>query len=210
MVATPIEQKNVLLEGSTLLTSAEKAQFAYFGEGAKIIPPYRILNPGRIHIGDKTAIREFCHINAFADLSHLMDYIDEQFRGDFRAEQYQFDAEIFLDREIQIGRFAFMSCTKSIRLERNVLLSERVFIGDNNHSYAHPDVPIMQQPNRQGDPVSIGAGSWLGVGVSILAGTRLGPNCVVGANSVVRGGVHPARTVLACDGARIAKQYRGQ
>src|SRR3954468_952306 len=132
MSRSPIEEKNVLLEKSTPLTSEDKSLFAYFGTDAKILPPYRILNPQRISIGDRTAIRELCHINAFIDLSFLMDYIDPAYRGDFSREHYVYDPEIRIERECQIGRFTFMSCTRSIHIERNVVLSERVFIGDNN------------------------------------------------------------------------------
>src|ERR1700732_3503754 len=131
MTRSPIEYKNVLLEKATPLTSEDKKLFAYFGTDAKILPPYRILNPQRITIGDRTAIREWCHINAFIDLSFLMDYIDPAFRDSFAAEQYLYDPQVRIDREVQIGRFAFVSCTRSIVVERNVVLSERVFLGDN-------------------------------------------------------------------------------
>jgi acetyltransferase-like isoleucine patch superfamily enzyme len=200
---SPIEQRNVLLEKHTPLTGEDKRQFAYFGEGAKILPPYRILNPQRITIGDRTAIREGCHVNAFLDLSFLMDYIDPEYRDAFTREQYLYDARIDIDREVQIGRFAFMSCTRSIVIERNVVLSERVFIGDNNHSFSHAEVPIVQQPNKPGEPVVIGRGSWIGVGAAILAGTRLGRNCVVGANSVCRGEEFPAHSVIGPEPAKL-------
>jgi len=203
MKKSPIENRNVLLEGSTPLTNEDKRQFAYFGEDAKILPPYRILNPHRITIGDRTAIREGSHINAFLDLSFLLDYVDSQYRHDFQRDDYIYEAQINIGRENQIGRFAFMSCNASITLENNVLVSERVFVGDNNHSFAHPHVPIMQQPNQAGRPIRIGTGSWLGVGAAILAGTTLGRNCVVGANSVCRGGVYPDNSVLAVDSAKI-------
>ena len=55
--SSPIARDNHLLEKATPLTSEDKKLFAYFGENAKILPPYRILNPQRISIGDKTAIR---------------------------------------------------------------------------------------------------------------------------------------------------------
>ena len=79
----PIEKTDILLEKQTPLTDEDKKLFAYFGVNAKILPPFRILNPQNIVIGDVTAIREGCHINAFIDLSFLIDYIDPKYRGDF-------------------------------------------------------------------------------------------------------------------------------
>jgi acetyltransferase-like isoleucine patch superfamily enzyme len=203
MKRSPIEEKNVLLEKTTPLTDEDKKLFAYFGKNAKILPPLRILNPQRIRIGDATAIREGCHINAFLDLSFLRDYIDPAYRDSFAVEQYLYDPYIEIGNEVQIGRFAFMSCTRSIQIENNVVLSERVFIGDNNHSFSHPDVPIVQQPNTPGTPVVVGTGTWIGVGAAILAGTRMGRNCVVGANSVCRGTEFPSFSVIGPEPAKV-------
>jgi acetyltransferase-like isoleucine patch superfamily enzyme len=200
---TPIENKNVLLEKQTRLTSEDKKLFGYFGVNAKILPPYRILNPQNIFLGDVTAIREGCHINAFVDLRFLMDYIDEKYVGDFDPSDYIYQSRIEIGRENQIGRFAFMSCTSQITLEDNVLVSERVFFGDNNHGFSHPYVPIMQQPNDRGRPITIGKGSWIGTGAAILPGTRVGRNCVIGANSVCRGGDYPAHSVIGPESATL-------
>ncbi len=183
---SPIERKNLLLNRHTQLTSRDKRLFAYFGVNARIKPPYRILNPHRIHVGDVTSIQEHCHINAFEDLSFLKDYIAPQYQDDFAVEDYLYDSKIEIGRENQIGRFFFVSCTNSITLEDNVLVSERVFIGDNNHSFNHPAVPIMQQPNKVGAPVHVRYGSWIGTGAVLLAGTEIGRLSVVGANSVCK------------------------
>jgi acetyltransferase-like isoleucine patch superfamily enzyme len=176
---------NILIEKETELTKEEKAMFAYFGEGAKIKPPFRILNPHRIKIGDKTSIREGAYLHAYQDLSELMNYINPKYKSDFDINDYFYDSEITVGNEVQIGRFMLISCTSSIIIEDNVVFSERVFIGDNNHSFSHPEVPIMQQPNRRGKPVLIGKGSWIGIGAALLAGTKLGKNNVVSSNSVV-------------------------
>jgi acetyltransferase-like isoleucine patch superfamily enzyme len=181
---SPIEKKNLLLNKTTPLTSREKALFGYFGVDAKIKPPLRILNPHRIFIGDQTSIQEHCHVNAFEDLSFLLDYVAPRYRGDFAEADYRYDSRIAIGRENQIGRFFFVSCTRLVELEDNVLLSERVFIGDNNHSFSHRAVPIMQQPNKKGEPVRVGYGSWVGAGAVLLAGTEIGRLSVVGANSV--------------------------
>lgn len=199
---TPIEDDNVLLEGNDPLTSEQKSKFAYFGENAKILPPYRILNPQNIIIGDFTAIREGSHINAFRDLSFLKKYIDPAFQEDFSVEDYKYSPKLELGREIQIGRFFFVSCTAEIVLDKNVLLSERVFLGDNNHTFSHREVPIMQQPNKSGEPIHLGQGSWVGVGAVVLGGTKVGKNSVIGANSVCKG-VFPDYSVIGPEPAKL-------
>lgn len=179
--------KNILLDKKTPLTKSEKELFAYFGEGAKIRPPFRILNPQNIHVGDFTTLRENCYVHAYKDNTNLMNYIDNQYIKGFKKEDYKYNSFIHLDREIQIGRGALISCTNRITIERNVVFSENTFLGDNNHSFTHPEVPIVQQPNKKGNPILIGRGSWIGFGAAILGGTKLGRNSVVGANSVVSG-----------------------
>jgi acetyltransferase-like isoleucine patch superfamily enzyme len=183
---SPIEISNLLLNSDQPLTSEDKARFGYFGVDAKIKPPYRILNPHRIFIGDRTSIQEHCHINAFEDLSFLRDYIDPRYIGEFPKEEYLYDSRVEIGAQNQIGRFFFVSCTRHIKLDDNVLISERVFIGDNNHSFRHPEVPIMQQPNKAGTPIHVRFGSWVGAGAALLAGTQIGRQCVVGANSVCK------------------------
>lgn len=196
------EQTNIVLEKQTPLTSEDKALFAYFGEGAKIKPPYRILNPHRIRIGDRTSIQEYSMISAFEDLTYLHQFIEDKYKGDFELDEYRYDSSIDIGRECQIGRFFFVSCTASIVLEENVLLSERVFLGDNNHSFKHPHVPIMQQPNQKGEPILIRKGSWIGVGASILKGTEIGCFSVVATNSVVKG-EFPDRAVIGSERAKL-------
>lgn len=199
----PLEKPNFLLERTTPLTNEDKDRFAYFGTNAKILPPLRILNPQNIVIGDVTSIREGCHFNAFSDLSFQMNYIEAQYLKDFDPEDFRYESRLEIGRENQIGRFAFISCTNSIRLEDNVLLSERVFIGDNNHGFSHFHVPIMQQPNKRGRPIVIGKGTWVGVGAAILAGTQVGRNCVIGANSVCRGDTYPSHSVVGPEQAKV-------
>lgn len=194
--------ENILIEKNEPLTNEEKSLFAYFGEGAKIRPPFRILNPQNIHIGDYTALRENCYIHAYKDSSDLMNYIEGKYVSDFNKDDYMYESFIHLDREIQIGRGALISCTNNIKVERNVVFSENIFLGDNNHSFSHPEVPIMQQPNKKGKPILIGRGSWVGFGAAILAGTEIGRNSVVGANSVVSG-EFPSHSVIGSEHAKL-------
>lgn len=193
---------DVLLEKNEPLTDDEKKLFGAFGVGAKIRPPFRILNPQRIFIGDYVSIREGCYLNAFEDLTRLHAFIEDRYKQDFDLSQYKYDSRIVIGREVQIGRFFTISCTRSVEIGRNAIISERVFIGDNNHSFSHPDVPIMQQPNKVGIPVSVGSGSWIGAGASLLPGARLGKNNVVGTLSVVKN-EFPDHAVIGPEPARL-------
>jgi acetyltransferase-like isoleucine patch superfamily enzyme len=58
-----------------------------------------------------------------------------------------------------------------------------------NHRFA-PDRPILEQ-GWEKRPVEIGADCWIGMGVCILPGARLGRGSVVGAGSVVAGELEP-------------------
>ena len=193
---------DILLEKDEPLTSEEKKLFAYFGEGAKIRPPFRILNPHRISIGDHVSLREELYLHAYEDLTKLHEFVADEYKADFELDQYRYDSKIVIGREVQAGRNFFISCTSSVEIGRNVTISERVFIGDNNHSFSHPDVPIMQQPNKVGTPIEVGPGSWIGAGSSLLPGTRLGRNCVVGTLSVVKG-EFPDHAVIGPEPAKL-------
>lgn len=196
---------NVLLEKSEELTDKEKKMFAYFGVNARIRPPFRILNPHLISIGDRTSIREGAFIHAYTDVTYLLGQIDKKHKHNFKKKDYIFKPEIHIGNDVQFGRFTLISCTSSIRIEDHVLFSERIFIGDNNHTFSNPDIPVMLQPNKKGQKIILGTGSWIGIGAVILPGTTLGRNCVVGANAVVEG-KFPSYAVIAPEKAKMIFQ----
>jgi acetyltransferase-like isoleucine patch superfamily enzyme len=162
-----------------------------------------VLNPQNIVIGDYVSIRENAYIHAYTDLSNIHQYIDPRYQGDFDLDDYRYESRITFGNQIQIGPGVLISCTKSVEIENNVVFSHHVYVGDNNHTYTHPNVPIMQQPNQPGRPVRIGTGSWLGFGACILPGTSLGKNTVVGAQAVVHHGEYPDCAVIGNEKAKI-------
>ena len=104
-----------------------------------------------------------------------------------------------------IGRGSHIVAHYSIVIGDDVFTGPNVYITDQNHGYADPDMPIGRQwPSNTA--VSIGAGSWLGAGVIVLPGACIGRNVVVAAGSVVRGQV-PDRCVIAGVPARVVREY---
>jgi len=104
-----------------------------------------------------------------------------------------------------IGRGSHIVAHHSIVIGDDVFTGPYVYITDQNHGYDDPDTPIGRQwPSNSA--VSIGSGSWLGAGVTVLPGACIGRNVVVAAGSVVRGQV-PDRCVIAGVPARIVRAY---
>jgi acetyltransferase-like isoleucine patch superfamily enzyme len=104
-----------------------------------------------------------------------------------------------------IGRGSHIVAHYSIEIGDDVYTGPYVYITDQNHGYADPDVPIGRQwPVNTA--VSIGAGTWLGAGAVVLPGACIGKNVVVAAGSVVRGTV-PDRCVVAGVPARVVREY---
>jgi carbonic anhydrase/acetyltransferase-like protein (isoleucine patch superfamily) len=106
-----------------------------------------------------------------------------------------------------IGRGSHIVAHQSLEIGDDVWTGPYVYITDQNHGYADPDVPIGRQlpVNRA---VSIGAGSWLGAGAIVLPGARIGRNVVIAAGSVVRGEV-PDRCVVAGVPAKVVREHTG-
>jgi Hexapeptide repeat of succinyl-transferase len=87
----------------------------------------------------------------------------------------------------------------------DVFTGPYVYVTDQNHCYADPDVPVGRQMPLN-SAVSIGSGSWLGAGAVVLPGARIGRNVVIAAGSVVRGTV-PDHCVVAGVPARVVRSY---
>lgn len=104
-----------------------------------------------------------------------------------------------------IGRGTHIVAHASIVIGDDVYTGPYVYITDQNHGYADPEIPIGRQWPANA-AVSIGAGSWLGAGAIVLPGASIGRNVVVAAGSVVRGRV-PDRCVVAGVPAKVIRSY---
>ena len=104
-----------------------------------------------------------------------------------------------------IGRGSHIVAHQSIDVGDDVFTGPYVYITDQNHGYADPDMPIgRQMPHNAA--VRIGSGSWLGAGAVVLPGACIGRNVVIAAGSVVRGTI-PDRCVVAGVPARVVRSY---
>ena len=90
-----------------------------------------------------------------------------------------------------IGAFAGITIGKNVKCGANTLITD----GD-----WHPEDPRSGTPR----PVVIGDNVWLGVGVTVLKGAKIGENSLIGANSVVTGEI-PANVVATGNPCRVIR-----
>jgi len=114
--------------------------------------------------------------------------------------------QLIIGEDTAIGNFNHIYATHSIKIGKNVLTADKVYISDNLHSYKDINIPIIKQPIKQINEVIIGDGTWIGENVCII-GAHIGKNCVIGANSVVTKDI-PDYSVAVGIPAKVIKQYK--
>ncbi len=165
-------------------------RFAAFGFGSLIaFPTGSVYNEQWIEIGSGTMIAEFASVCA----------------GMMPGHDLGPDPVLTIGDRCIIGRGSHIVAHNSIQIGDDVYTGPYVYITDQNHSYADPDMPIGRQWPVNA-PVRIGAGTWLGTGVVVLPGSVIGRNVVVAAGSVVRGEI-PDLCVVAGVPARVIKRF---
>lgn len=133
----------------------------------------KIEHPECVWLGDHVHLNDYCWISILKTNKQ---------KG---SPDMPLNPQLSIGDNTYIGRFATIACMSRVAIGNDVMISDRVFIGDTSHGYARTDLPIKDQYQFSPGPVSIGDGSWIGINVSILPDVKIGRNCVIGANSVV-------------------------
>jgi acetyltransferase-like isoleucine patch superfamily enzyme len=115
-------------------------------------------------------------------------------------------ARLTIGDNTHINRSFVVSCAGQVSIGRNVVMADRVFIGDTNHGYTDVSIPILRQPMSAPRRVVIEDDCWLGINVCVLSGVTIGRHSVIGANSVVTRDVPPF-SVACGNPAAVVKQY---
>lgn len=160
--------------------------FGKMGYGCRIYSPLKINGKCNIHIGNQVTV----------EYKSWLAAIPIKKEGTAKLE---------IEDGVTIGHFNHIYATEYIKIGRNVLTADRVYISDNLHGYENIHEPVQAQPIRQIAPVEIGEGSWLGEGVCII-GAKIGKGCVIGANAVVTKDI-PDYSVAVGIPAKVIKKY---
>lgn len=161
-------------------------RFFEFGRGSLIQLPLALWGEKHISIGSQV------HVGSGSWLIVL---------GDATAGD---SAVIRIGDGCRISGEVTITALRSVRIGNRVLIGRGVHISDHSHRFEKTGVAIMDQGLTEPYPVLIGDGSWLGQGVVVCPGVRIGANCVVGANSVVKSDI-PDNSLAAGCPARVVR-----
>lgn len=160
--------------------------FGRIGRHSRILNPMRLWGVERIFIGDDVTINKCAFL------------LTNSFHGKPLPR-------LTIGDGCTIGHMNHITCVSQVSIGRKVLTADRVHIGDNSHVFDDLEVPIVDQGVTSRGPVSIGDGSWIGEGASVLS-CRIGKHCVIGSNAVVVGDI-PDYCVAVGVPARVIRRF---
>jgi acetyltransferase-like isoleucine patch superfamily enzyme len=139
------------------------------------------LDSGRLEIGENTLLEPGCWLTLAAD------------------------ARIRVGQGCFLNRGTMLAALELIEIGDHVMFANNCFVGDSDHRYEDPDVPVTMQGFAPRGPVRIGDNCWFGVNCVVTGGVTIGERCVIGANSVVTTDL-PPRVIAAGSPARVIRE----
>jgi acetyltransferase-like isoleucine patch superfamily enzyme len=138
------------------------------------------LDEGRLRIGEGTLLEPGCWLTLAPEA------------------RIEIGAGCFLNRN------TMLAANELIEIGDHTMFANGCFVGDAEHRFDDPDMPVTWQGFAGKGPVRIGANCWFGVNCAVTSGVTIGERCVIGANSVVTTDL-PAGSIAAGAPARVIK-----
>ncbi len=117
---------------------------------------------------------------------------------------------LYIGDNCEIGDYVHIVALNRVQIGDNLLAASKVFISDTSHgNYKGVNISDHDSPPNSRDLVKgetyIGHNVWIGENSVILAGSKIGDGCVIGANSVISKEIPPHSIVVGCN--EVVRQY---
>ncbi len=180
--------------------------FRKVGNGLILGKGIILRHPGRISVGRRVAVDDYAMLDAGGSEQGIVlgDDIIISRNCVIQAKS----GPVVLGARTDIGCNTILSSVSGIHVGRSVLMAGNCYLGGARYVWDRLDIPMMDQGRYSEGPVLIGDDVWLGAGVIVPDGRRIGNGCVVGAGSVVTRDL-PDYAVAAGAPARIIRM-RGE
>ncbi|MBX2998266.1 MAG: acyltransferase [Caldilineaceae bacterium] len=192
--------------------------FARMGGGVILGKGIALRHPARITLGDQVAIDDNVLLDASGPKGSKVDLGDQVIVSRNCVIQGK-SGPLTIGARTDIGcNTIITSPAAGIEIGRAVLIAGNCYIGGSRYIADRLDIPMIDQGIYSKGPVIIEDGCWLGAGVTVLDGVRIGKGCIVGAGAVVTKDLPahsvavgtPAQVVRTRSSSVIEKEYHSE
>lgn len=169
-------------------TRLVKNSFGAMGAGCQIALPFKSCSAKNIFLGNNVKIYAGAWIDCFSE------YYDKKWQP-----------KLEIGDGTYIGHQSHIMVVGKMKIGKNVLIADKVYISDNLHSFEDVTCPILPQPLKHAR-VTIEDEVWLGENACVLPGVTIGRHSIIGSNSVVTKSI-PPYSVAAGSPAKVIRQY---
>ena len=167
------------------------------GEGVQIGKGVTFRHPGKIFIGDQTAIDDQCVLDARGvEPGEFRIGVEVLIARGTAMTAKTDQGSIEIGDHSTIGKNCILSSSGGIQIGEWVGIAGDCYLGGGRYSTDRTDVPMMKQELYTEGPVVIGDDCWIGAGARVLDGVTIGQGSIIGAGAIVREDV-PEYTVVA-------------
>jgi len=159
-------------------------------------------HPHKIFLGDNVVIDDCCVLDAKGTGNEGIRIGSGVFLGRNTILSCK-NGDIALGDRVNIGFNSEVFSASSVTIGDDALIAAYVYVIGGGHEFEDPSRPVLDQA-RTSRGIEIGARTWLGAGVKVLDGVRIGDAAVVGTGAVVTQSV-PAGAVAAGVPARVLR-----
>jgi acetyltransferase-like isoleucine patch superfamily enzyme len=162
-------------------------------------------HPHKIRIGDDVVIDDNCLIDAKGSSNSGIRIGSGVFIGRNTILSCK-NGDIEIADGANVGFNCEIFSASLVRVGERALIAAYCYLIGGDHDIQDPSKPVLDQP-RKSAGITLGAGAWLGAGVTVLDGVQIGSHAIVGAGAVVREAVPDHATAVGIParvlGARV-------
>lgn len=158
--------------------------FKKMGKGVIIGRNVSLRHAGKISLGNRTVIDEYCVLSAQGGENSRITIGNDVLIGRDTVVNTR-DGSIEIVDYADIGASCRIASTGKTVIGKHVLIAAYCYIGGANHRIDRTDIPIIRQGLVSKGGVSIGDDVWIGADVKINDGVKIGTGAVIGVGSVV-------------------------
>ncbi|MFW6032971.1 MAG: acyltransferase, partial [Phycisphaeraceae bacterium] len=176
------------------------------GRGVVIGRNVTLRHPQRIALGDGVIIDDGCVLDAKGEDDRTIELGPGSILGRNTILSCK-GGRIVLDRDVNISVNCTLISETSLHIGEKTLLAGHCYlIAGGNHGLERTDVAPVDQPYYEKGGIDIARHGWLGAGVRVLDGVRMGQGAVAAAGAVV----HQSVPEFAIVGGVPAKVIRNR